>query len=80
MRVALLEQFDFVASVGSVDDALGADRVALARKAVVSHLFIGVRVAGRGLGEQGGGSELGLGVCSLQVALGVAGVVVVVRV
>lgn len=62
MWIALLEKFDFVAAVGPIDDALGANGVALASEAVVADCLVRVGVthlARKGLSD---GSELRLGV------------------
>lgn len=45
MRVTLLKEFDFVAAVGPIDDAFGANGVALACEAVVAHCLIRVSIA-----------------------------------
>lgn len=45
MREALFELFDLVASVGAINDALGADRIALAGEAEVADRVVRVSIA-----------------------------------
>lgn len=44
MREALFELFDLVASVGAINDALGADWVTLACEAEVANRVVGVSI------------------------------------